>query len=255
MSNKIIFLIEESNLKFKLYYTKTSIDKCFRKVSDLILDDFQKSNKQRYVVAVAGPPGCGKSSIAHLLSSLLKKNSKIETIVLPLDGFHYTNDYLKSTRYRDSSNHTLYDVKGAPESYDTGSYKDKLGKLVKGNEFYWPIYSRKTHNPVEKGIKILKQNAVYIIEGNYLLLDETPWRDFTHNYNIRIYINSKEKFLRKRIIKRKIAGGYNRMESKKHYMVSDRENIKRVLNDSRHYNILITQKRKYHYTFESIIDT
>ena len=248
MSNKFSLIIDESGLKFKLYYTRNSINKCFIPDCKIISNDFRSFGGQRYIVAIAGPPGCGKSSIAHLLSYLLKREFQIETMVLPLDGFHYNNEYLKSVKYTNDGNAlTLYDIKGAPETYDTKSYKKKLQRLVNGDDFYWPVYSRKTHNPIEKGIKISRINIIYIIEGNYLLLHEPPWKDLIHVYNKKIFIWPKEKFLKNRIIKRKLAGGYNRKESLNHYTTSDRENIRRVLNNSKKYDILIMQKRKYHY--------
>ena len=253
MRNKLLITIEESNLKFNLYYKKSCIDNCFNKVADLIYNDFQNLHPERYIIAIAGPPGCGKSSIAHLLNYLLKNNFNLNTTILPLDGFHHKNNYLQSNRISIKNRVlSLYDIKGAPETYNLESFINSLKKLINGENFYWPIYSRKIHNPIEKGIKITDDKSIFIIEGNYLLLDELPWKELTRYYNKKIFISSSLHFLKKRIIKRKLAGGHSRKEAVKHYKISDRENIKRVLNNTVDYDILIKQRGKYYYTLKMI---
>ncbi len=43
---------------------------------------------KRYMVAVAGAPGSGKSTIAHNLFGALKQAGET-AIVVPMDGFHF----------------------------------------------------------------------------------------------------------------------------------------------------------------------
>lgn len=252
MWNRLSIAVEDSNLKFILYYTKMSIEFCFKKITDLVYNESVNLEDSRYITAIAGPPGCGKSSIAQLFAHLFKRDYNVDTIILPLDGFHYENDYLKSQKINLKNRIvTLYDVKGAPETYNTDYYITCLNKLYRGEEFFWPIYSRKLHNPIKNGIKVSKNRAIYIIEGNYLLLNESPWNSLFNYYNRRIFINSRFRFLKKRIVKRKIAGGFSRKEAVKHFIISDRENIKRVLKNSTEYDILINQIGKYRYILKS----
>ena len=254
MNRRFTIVIEESNLKFKLYYTRNSIKNCFIKIAKLTYNKYKESQidgLKRYIIAIAGPPGCGKSSISHLFSYILKKEFRINSKIIPLDGFHYDNNFLKSHNYTKNGRIiNLYDIKGAPETYNTNAFKDSIKKLIDGKKFYWPIYSRKIHNPVENGIEIVETDSIFIIEGNYLFLDESPWKELIPFYNLKIFIKSKEKFLRRRVIKRKIAGGYKKSEALKHYKISDKENIKRVLKNIAEFDILIKQRGRYSYSFK-----
>ena len=114
MGKRLSIAVEDSNLKFILYYTKMSIEFCFKKITDLLYNESVNLEDSRYITAIAGPPGCGKSSIAQLFAHLFKRDYNVDTIILPLDGFHYENDYLKSQKVNLKNRIvTLYDVKGA----------------------------------------------------------------------------------------------------------------------------------------------
>lgn len=53
---------------------------------------FKKAGKSsRCLVAIAGPPGAGKSTISSALIELLPEGS---AVVVPMDGFHYDDAVL-----------------------------------------------------------------------------------------------------------------------------------------------------------------
>ena len=68
MGKRLSIAVEDSNLRFILYYTKRSIEVCFKKITDLVYNESINLEDRRYITAIAGPPGCGKSSIAHLFA-------------------------------------------------------------------------------------------------------------------------------------------------------------------------------------------
>ena len=56
--------------------------------------DIQQSNKNRYFIAISGPPASGKSTTSEKLhSDLTLKRHKPS--ILQMDGFHYDNSILK----------------------------------------------------------------------------------------------------------------------------------------------------------------
>ena len=76
------------------------------------------AKSRRFVVAIAGPPGAGKSTVAEQLVDLLPKES---AAVVPLVGFHYDDAVLTAKGLRQR--------KGAPETFDFDGYEALLKRL------------------------------------------------------------------------------------------------------------------------------
>ena len=71
----------------------------------------------RFVVAIAGPPAAGKSTLtASLLEALGGRAG-----VVAMDGFHFDNDILDARGHRDR--------KGAPHTFDVTAFGTTLGAL------------------------------------------------------------------------------------------------------------------------------
>ena len=66
-------------------------------------------NAPRFIVAIAGPPGAGKSTLADALHEELTRRGE-KSAVLPMDGFHMDNGILEERG--------LLKRKGAPETFD-----------------------------------------------------------------------------------------------------------------------------------------
>ena len=69
----------------------------------------QRSNTQQLVVAIAGAPGSGKSTIAGEVARRLNQQ-KCPTKLVPMDGFHLDNSILTDRK--------ILDRKGSPPSFD-----------------------------------------------------------------------------------------------------------------------------------------
>jgi pantothenate kinase len=247
MSRFYTFTITESELDFIIKYTKKSLEKAFFPLVRQIVEDFQNKGGQRYILCIAGPPGCGKSSIAKLLQILLEKQG-IESQILPMDGFHLKNSVLKKKSVTIAGTETsLYSIKGAKETYSIETLVEYVQRLHRGDVFYWPTYSRTLHDPVDRGVRIDGGRYIYIVEGNYLLLLEHPWSQLQQYFDKRLFITSREFFLRPRVIRRKHMGGISRAEAHRHYRKSDRRNIREVLTNSGGYDWLLVQQGGYRY--------
>ena len=247
--NKLVKLeLTDADLPVTIYYTEDSISHCFVPLCNNIENLYRDSTREPFIIGLGGPPGSGKSVIALTISSYLK-NRNLDVTILPLDGFHLKNEVLKErTIARGFKKVTLYEIKGAKETYDMESFLSHLAILRTTNEeFYWPVYSRKIHQPVLKGIKISDRKKIFIIEGNYLFLGASPWNSVREFFDLGIFIIPLKRLLRKRIINRKLTGGISKKEARRHYRKADRINIKEVLKESTGYDHIIRQKSRYRY--------
>ena len=71
----------------------------------------------RRLLGLTGPPGAGTSTLAEGIVAALGPAA----VVVPMDGFHLSNDRLRQLG--------LADRKGAPETFDRAGYVDLLARL------------------------------------------------------------------------------------------------------------------------------
>ena len=69
------------------------------------------AKKAMSMLAIAGAPGSGKSSVAIKLA----KQIDAECCIIPMDGFHLDNETLTARG--------LLSVKGAPETFDLAGFR------------------------------------------------------------------------------------------------------------------------------------
>lgn len=246
--------ITDSEVDYTVKYTNKTIKNSFIPLTFEISRLFHENKMRCTIIGISGPPGSGKSSISAVLRRMLFQKG-IDPVILPVDGFHFKNETLKKMTLALSpgageamnSSLTLYQRKGAKETYDTKYLLSCMKKLKNMKEFYWPVYSRKLHEPVPEGIFISDKKALYIVEGNYLFIKTHLWGELARFFDLKIFISSREGLVRKRIIKRKKRGGFSRKEALEHFRRSDSLNIDEVLHCSAGYDYTLEQKRRYHY--------
>jgi pantothenate kinase len=88
---------------------------------------------------------------------------------VPMDGFHLANAQLQHLGRADR--------KGAPDTFDVRGYIALLGRL-RANEapvIYAPEFQRRLDEPIAGAIAVPREITLVITEGNYLLLEESPW--------------------------------------------------------------------------------
>jgi pantothenate kinase len=103
----------------------------YEHLAQQILDLYKSKNSPNtFIVAIAGPPGSGKSATAKRLVSLL--NAAVASAdtqplakCIGMDGYHYTRQYLREMK--DSAR--AFERRGAPFTFDSLAFAEMLMKL------------------------------------------------------------------------------------------------------------------------------
>jgi len=123
----------------------------------------------REVIAIAGAPASGKSTIASRLNERLNELEAGSTALLPMDGYHYDDEMLVPRGLRPR--------KGAPHTFDVGGYASAL-KRIRANDEPWVAVPRFDRDlEIARAGAIIIEHSVRLIvsEGNWLLLKDEPW--------------------------------------------------------------------------------
>lgn len=147
----------------------------------------------RSIVALAGPPGVGKSTIAEALKTCLDNRGHAVAIV-PMDGYHLDNAILSARG--------LLDRKGAPETFDVAGFAALIGRLKIEAEVIYPVFDRTRDLAVAGAGRVAPADRVIIVEGNYLLLDEPDWRALAEHWDIAIALTAAAATLEARLVQR-----------------------------------------------------
>lgn len=151
---------------------------------------------ERLLVALAGPPGAGKSTCAEKLNDLLNATGTCRSSVFQMDGYHYDDDILVARGLRAR--------KGSPETFDVAGLRHMLERLRRNaeSEIAVPVFDR-TLEISRAGARMISQGInVLIVEGNYVLLDQAPWLSLRALFDMTVNITVPEEVLRQRLYAR-----------------------------------------------------
>ena len=191
--------------------------------------EMQKELDRRVIVFLAAPPGCGKSTLATFLEHLSYHDDSLTPIQsLGIDGFQYPSSVLDNIIIDEENGVTLKTLKGIPASFNLGGLTARI-KALQDGDVYWPIYSRKTHEPIDNRIHVT--SSIVLIEGNYLLYSREGWNRLSELCDYSIFINNSYSVLKKRLIDRKAMGGSNTKEAVDHFYMVDEPDIHTVLDN------------------------
>jgi len=178
----------------------------------------------RQLVALAGPPGAGKSTVAALAQQALQGRG-IPTGLLSMDGFHYDNQILTARG--------LLARKGAPETFDLPGFHSMLCRLQVENEVAVPEFDRVLDKSIAACSMVTEDQRVVIVEGNYLLLNEPGWRDLRDLWALTVFLDVPLPTLEARLLARWTDLGLARDEAERRAFANDIPNARRVSQNSR----------------------
>ena len=130
------------------------------------IQGFLSDSTERVLIGIIGKPGAGKSTLSKFLMSKLPKEF---VTVVPMDGYHFSNKFLKDLKRADR--------KGAPDTFDVAGFAS-LVKRIRSEQtqsIYYPIFDRAIEESIAAQGVVTSDTKVVIIEGNYLLHDAGGW--------------------------------------------------------------------------------
>jgi pantothenate kinase len=194
--------------------------------------------KPRYLVAVAGAPGSGKTTLATAVAAQINRSGLLShkstnqsddnsqtneiakrALVLSMDGFHLPRSELDTLPNKERTE--AYVRRGAPWTFDIPAFLEFMrtlrlwadsGSPSSSSEetagvLYAPTFSHSTKDPIPNSIVIDHTTSIVIIEGNYLLLDKPQWRDIAPLVDYRVFVDVDLAEARERLAQRHVEAG------------------------------------------------
>ncbi len=193
----------------------------------------QQTLGRRITVGLAGIPGSGKSTFSALLQIVGQKVLPPSCLaVFGLDGWHYPNVELDRRMTRDAEGRPvpLRTRKGGPESFDVDALAAALDALRAGEgDVLLPVYDRRIHDPRPAALLVEAGAGILLIEGNYLLLGEEPWRRIGDRLDLLLLLTCDLQTARQRVIDRHVQGGCTPAQAEEKYRTNDAPNTRLVL--------------------------
>lgn len=180
-----------------------------------------------FLVAIAGPPGSGKTTVAAKVVELLNNSTSKQrvpsehdpkplsnetlAISISVDGYHFSRKYLDTLPNREEA----YLRRGAPWTFDVDGIiglvrrlKDSARVPLSGRSIIKaPSFDHARKDPVEDDIQIPPEATVVVLEGNYLLLDVDPWREIGGMVDLRVFVEVDVECARARVARRHVQAG------------------------------------------------
>lgn len=157
----------------------------------------------RIIVGIVGAPGSGKSTLAALLlAELTSGPDQVNAALVPMDGYHLAQRVIDAAG--------TAEIKGAPVTFDGDGYLSLLRRLAApapGETVYAPEFRRAIEEPIAGAVAVGPEVEVVVTEGNYLLVEESPWGSIAGLLTEAWYLDVPEELRLDRLISRHIAFG------------------------------------------------
>lgn len=191
-----------------------------------IMARVQVKAQGRFIVAIAGAPAAGKSTLAEALRAEINALSASELcVVVPMDGFHYDNAILEARGDRAR--------KGAPHTFDAAGFKVLLSRLKQENgDIAIPVFDRAQDLARASAALVTLQHRILLVEGNYLLLDQPLWCDLQHYFDLSLFLDVPFSTLEQRLIQRWLDHGVDMGAARNRALSNDIPNALTVTQQS-----------------------
>jgi pantothenate kinase len=111
-----------------------------------------------------------------------------------MDGYHFDNAVLGEQQVP---------LKGAPHTFDVEGLRCDLERIRQATHpVAVPVFDRPLDLARAGGRLITPGQRIVIVEGNYLLLDRSPWRELRPLFDWTLFLEVDDAVLAERLVKR-----------------------------------------------------
>lgn len=188
------------------------------------------SRGERCLVGIAGAPGAGKSTF---VTELAARFNPVPPIV-GMDGFHLAHEHLETVG--------LVHRKGAHYTFDAWGYLTTLRRISKQGPdevVYAPQFDRSIEDSIAAAVPVAISDRLVLTEGNYLLIDQTPWNQIRRYLSLSIYLDLDEEVRVERLIKRHVEFGKTLEHATRHVHESDQLNAHLVAGSRQYADFVV----------------
>ena len=192
-----------------------------------------ESSNSRSLIALAGLPGAGKSTIAAQLAEEVKALANPDTMMaLSMDGFHLTKAQLRQRPDAEAA----FARRGAPWTFDADVLAAHLSALrADDTTVEWPDFQHKIGDPVPGAHRVLPTTRIVLVEGLYLLLRDEAWAAVSEAFDERWYLDTPLDVSLQRLSSRHMAAwGLSREAAEARVATNDGLNAQ-IVWDSQHF--------------------
>lgn len=181
-------------------------------------------DRARLLIAIAGPPGAGKSTLAEALVAGLVELGQRSALV-PMDGFHLDDRILERSG--------LLGRKGAPETFDADGFVNAVQRIAAGDaDILVPVFDRAREIAIAGAQRVEARDRFVVFEGNYLLSATDPWCQLLGHWDYSIFLNPGMEELERRLVTRWLDHGHERDAAARRAQDNDIPNARFVLEKS-----------------------
>ncbi len=179
--------------------------------------------KRRRMVAIAGAPASGKSTLADELVERLNAEG-MRSVLVPMDGFHLDNPILETRGRRQR--------KGAPDTFDAWGIISLIKRMQRGETVFAPRFDRSSETAIAAAIEVPSDIDWIVIEGNYLLLKDDPWYRLDACFDFTVFLSVSEHELETRLVERWLSHGFSEQDARAKAEQNDLTNARYVMRNS-----------------------
>ena len=164
--------------------------------------------------------GTGKTTLAAKISDALNERFRSTApavatgsthplaAFIPMDGYHLTRAQLSAMPDPDAA----HARRGAAFTFDGNAFLKLIKSLrepltPESKTLYAPSFDHAVKDPVDNDIPIAKTTRVLIFEGNYIALDEEPWREASGLMDEIWFVDVDEGRAKERLVERHVKAG------------------------------------------------
>lgn len=235
-----VFLIAVFSVFAYLFPSPMSVNYAASNVAGLADRVVGLEKNHRTVVAIAGVPGSGKTTIAALIADELNKRG-VSTVVIPQDGFHLYRHELQALPNAEEA----VARRGAPFTFNSKRLVELVRRLrdpeTAKTTITAPSFDHRLKDPVEDDIVVLPSVKVVLLEGNYVGLKEHPWAAISGLVDELWLVKAAPDLVRRRIVARHVKTGVTEDEESavRRFETNDWPNAEYIMANTAVPNVIV----------------